>query len=174
MRFHLAFCLGSNALSLDRGLSIPPQVKEDECDQEDLPEELLYFKLVPFLTKVEMVDPDYWNRQHHTALFEYSILVLDDLHTKVGSEGLKEHKSEAERVQLFLFIQILHSNGKFRHAGASHRSKAVWEKVAEEEENGYENYLPDSHGLLQTKRCQVLFNQKDAILEAELEGLEAC
>ena len=113
MRFQLASCLGSNALSLDRGLPIPPQVKEDECDQEDLPEELGYFKLVLFLTKVEMVDPDHWNRQHKAALFKYSILVLNDLHTKVSSEGLKEHKTEAECVQLFLFIQILHSYGKF-------------------------------------------------------------
>ena len=113
MRFQLALCLGSNALSLDRGLPIPPQVKEDEGDQEDLPEELGYFKLVFFLTIVEMVDPDHWNWQHQAALFKYGILVLNDLHTKVGSKGLKEHKSEAERVQLFLFIQILHSYGKF-------------------------------------------------------------
>ena len=169
----MGFCLCSEALSLNNGLSIPPQVKEDESDQEDLPKELGYLKLVLFLTKVEMIDPNDWNGQHHAALFEYCVFILNDLHTKVSSKGLEKHEPKAERVKLLLFIQILHSYGKFGHAGTSRRSEAIREKVAYEEKNGYENYLPNGHGLLKAKCCKVLLDQKDAILEADFEGLEA-
>ena len=117
---HLAFLLRIKALCLDCCLTIPPKVKEDERDQEDLPEQLRYFKDILFLTKVEMIDPNDRNWQHHAALKEYCVFVLNDLHTKVSSEGLEEHNTKAERVQLWLFIQILHSNGKLRHAGTSH------------------------------------------------------
>ena len=92
---HLAFLLESKALSFDCCLTIPPHIKEDEGDQEHLPEQLRYFKDILFLSKVKMIDPNDRNGQHHATLKEYCVFVLNDLHTKVSSEGLEEHNTKA-------------------------------------------------------------------------------